>query len=168
MKRLTVLIAVSVAALAAAAMALASSTATVTIAHTKLGTVLVSSNGHALYLLQGDSGAHFECTGACLGYWPPLMATGKITVAGGAKASLAGTVKRGSGKQVTYKGHPLYWFYKDNKAGQTNGQGVETNNKYWWAVSSSGAAVTGAAKSSSGGGQGSSSSSSGGGSSPGW
>ncbi len=161
MKKLTVLIAVSTAALAAAAIAMASSTVTIRTAHTSIGTVLVSSNGHTLYLLQGDSAKHDECTAACLGFWPPLMATGKVTVGGGANASLVGTVKRGSGKQVTYKGHPLYWFYKDAKSGQTNGQGVVSDGKHWWALSPSGAPVTTAEKSAA-------TSSSGGGSSSDW
>ena len=161
MKKLTVLSAVSTAALAAAAIAMASSMATIHTAHTKIGTVLVSSNGHTLYLLQGDSAPHFECTGKCLAFWPPLMATGKVTVAGGANASLVGTVKRGSGKQVTYKGHPLYWFANDSKAGQTNGEGIELSGKYWWALGPSGAPVTTAKKSTA-------PSSSGGGSNSGW
>jgi len=130
MKKLAVLIAVPGAALVASAVAIAAS-ATIGTGHTSLGTVLVSWNGHTLYLYEGDSGSHLGCNGKCLGFWPPLMATGNITVSGGLKAAEVGTVARGSGKQVTYNGHPLYWFYKDRKAGQANGEGALLNGSYW-------------------------------------
>lgn len=147
-QKLAVAFAVPVAALgAAAAMAIAAAT-TVSTGKTSLGTVLTSSNGHTLYLYEGDSGKHLGCAGKCLGFWPPVPApSGKASASGGAKASLLGSVSRGSTKQLTYKGHPLYWFYKDKKAGQTNGQGLILNGKYWYAVSTSGAAMIASAKS---------------------
>jgi predicted lipoprotein with Yx(FWY)xxD motif len=162
MKKLAVLIAASLAALVAAAVALASSW-TIATGHTSLGTVLASSNGHTLYLYEGDSGSHLGCSGQCLSFWPPLMQTGKVTVGGGAKSADVGSVKRGSGKQVTYNGHPLYWYAGDKKAGQTGGQGVKLAGRYWYAVSPSGTAMTSSVTTTS-----TTSSGSGGSTSPGW
>ncbi len=58
-------------------------------------------------------------------YWPPLIAGTKGIAGTGVKAALLGTAKRAGGKlQVTYNGHPLYFFKQDAKAGQTKGEGL--------------------------------------------
>lgn len=55
-----------------------------------------------------------------------------------------GTVKRSDGStQVTYKGHPLYYFAGDSGAGQTNGQGSNGFGAKWWLVSPAGSSITG-------------------------
>ena len=63
------------------------------------------------------------CTGECLGKWPPLMSEG-VTAGTGLEAKDFGTLARDDGKQATYRGYPLYYFFKDANAGDTNGQGV--------------------------------------------
>ncbi|HEX4279901.1 MAG TPA: hypothetical protein VHZ27_03990, partial [Solirubrobacteraceae bacterium] len=67
-------------------------------------------------------------------------------------------------EEVTYKGHPLYYFVADKSAGSTSGQGSNSFGAKWWLVTPSGAAITtgGSSSSSSSGGSSSSSSSSGG------
>ena len=88
------------------------------------GRVLVNSRGHTLYLFGKDRNGKSACSGQCASFWPPLIANGKPRVAGGAKASLIGTIKRADGRrQVTYNHHPLYTFVKDTKKGQTHGEG---------------------------------------------
>ena len=117
--------------------------ATVGVANENLGTILVDSQGRTLYLFQRDSGAQSTCSGACAVEWPPLRATGKPTVGGGANASIVATSTRSDGKpQVTYNGHPLYLFSGDQKAGDTSGQGVNAFGGLWYALSSSGDEVT--------------------------
>ena len=57
--------------------------------------------------------------------------------------SLVGTTKRKDGKlQVTYGGHPLYFFAQDKKAGDVNGQGFVHFGGTWWVVSAAGKKVT--------------------------
>jgi predicted lipoprotein with Yx(FWY)xxD motif len=74
-----------------------------------VGKILVDSQGRTLYLFERDSGTKSACAGACAVEWPPLRATGKPTVGGGANASIVATSNRLDGKpQVTYNGHPLY------------------------------------------------------------
>jgi predicted lipoprotein with Yx(FWY)xxD motif len=117
--------------------------ATVGVANENVGKILVDSQGRTLYLFERDSGTKSACTGACAVEWPPLRATGKPTVGGGANASIVATSDRSDGKpQVTYNGHPLYLFSADQKAGDTNGQGVNAFGGLWYVLSSSGDEIT--------------------------
>jgi predicted lipoprotein with Yx(FWY)xxD motif len=128
---------------AATAHAARASSSTVTVANTGLGNILVDSQGKVLYLFLKDSRNKSACSGACATAWPPLRASGKPTVGGGAKASLIGTIRRSDGKpQVTYDGHPLYTFVKDTKAGDTTGQGVNAFGAPWYVLSGVGSAIT--------------------------
>jgi predicted lipoprotein with Yx(FWY)xxD motif len=90
-----------------------------------LGQILVGANGRTLYLFSSDTGTQSTCTGACAQTWPPFTTSGAPTVGSGATQSLLGTTTRSDGTvQVTYNGHPLYYFASDAKAGDTTGEGV--------------------------------------------
>jgi predicted lipoprotein with Yx(FWY)xxD motif len=107
------------------------------------GAFLTAGSGRAVYLWAKDGMNMSACSGACAAAWPPVPATGKLTATGGAKASDLGTITRSDGtKQVTYDGHPLYYFVGDSAAGQTNGQGSDNFGAKWWLVASSGAKIT--------------------------
>jgi Secreted repeat of unknown function len=47
--------------------------------------------------------------------------------------------------QVTYNGHPLYYFKDDAAAGDTSGQGNNTFGAKWWVLSAKGTPIEGAA-----------------------
>jgi predicted lipoprotein with Yx(FWY)xxD motif len=141
----------------------ASKGAAVSVTKGKEGTFLTGAGGRALYLWVADSKGMSSCSGACAKAWPPLTTKGKPVGTGSVKSSQLGTIKRSDGtEQVTYNGHPLYYFEGDPKSGTTTGQGSDAFGAKWWLVTPAGAAITsgGAASSAS-----SSSSSSGGGSS---
>lgn len=107
------------------------------------GTFLTDSSGHAVYLWVKDPAGKSVCSGACAGAWPPVPANGAATASGGAKAADLGTITRPDGtKQVTYAGHPLYYFAGDSGPGQTNGQGSNGFGAKWWLVAPSGAQIT--------------------------
>lgn len=113
--------------------------ATVGISNTGIGQILVDSQGRTLYLFKADQGTKSACTGACAGAWPPLLVQGKPTLGKGISASLVGTATRPEGAtQLTYNGHPLYTFAQDQKAGETNGQGVSAFGASWFALNSAG------------------------------
>ena len=137
----------------AATASMSSKNGTVKTAHSsKYGTILVASNGMTLYRYTPDKKNVSVCTGACAGYWPPLLVKGtaKPTAGSGASASLLGTTMRtGGAEQVTYAGFPLYYYAGDKKPGQANGQGFE---KTWYVVSATGALVKHAVKASGSGG----------------
>jgi predicted lipoprotein with Yx(FWY)xxD motif len=110
------------------------------------GTYLVGPNGRALYLWVADSGDMSSCSGACAQAWPPLLTKGNPTAGTGVNASDLGTTMRSDGtEQVTYKGHPLYYFVADTSAGSTKGQGSDSFGAKWWLIAPSGTAITAAA-----------------------
>jgi predicted lipoprotein with Yx(FWY)xxD motif len=132
------LFASSVAALALAGAA-KTGAARVAIAKTPLGRVLVDSKGITLYDFVKDKGTTSTCYGACAALWPPLITKGKPIAGPGVRVSLLGTTKRKDGKlEVTYNGHPLYYFVTDRKPGQTTGQGVDQFGAPWWVLSPAG------------------------------
>ena len=117
------------------------------------GTFLAGAGGRALYLWDGDHGARSSCSGACAQAWPPLLAKSAPHARGAVRASDLGTITRaGATRQVTYKGHPLYYFAGDTGAGTTAGQGSSEFGAKWWLVGPAGSAITASA----GGGQSSS------------
>jgi predicted lipoprotein with Yx(FWY)xxD motif len=154
--KLKIALAVAAAALSAAALipggfAAAAKTnhASVGVAQSKLGRILVDGRGRSLYLFEKDKNGKSSCNGACLAYWPPLIASGKAVAKPGVKASLLGRTKRKDGRwQVMYKRHPLYTFVGDTKKGQTNGEGLTDFGGSWDLVSPSGAKIEKSAASS--------------------
>ena len=109
------------------------------IARTKLGRILVDTRGITLYDFVKDKGKTSVCYGACAALWPPLITHGKPVAGRGVRQSLLGTTKRKDGKrEVTYGGHPLYYFVTDRKPGQTTGQGVNQFGGPWWVLSPKG------------------------------
>ena len=144
MRHLMIALAVALtAALAASATGHAAGTpAALKTRHGKIGTFLVDGHGRTLYLFQKDKTTRSTCSGACATDWPPLLTSGKAKASGSVRKALLGTTKRSDGStQVTYKGHPLYTYSGDQKAGDTNGQGVSAFGARWYAVTPSGKRV---------------------------
>jgi predicted lipoprotein with Yx(FWY)xxD motif len=111
-----------------------------------LGSFLADRSGRSLYLFGSDTSSTSTCSGACAAAWPPLTAKGSLSATGGASSADLATITRQDGtKQVTYAGHPLYYFAGDSAAGQTNGQGVDGFGALWWLVAPSGQKITTAA-----------------------
>jgi predicted lipoprotein with Yx(FWY)xxD motif len=115
------------------------SAVTLKAASSPLGTILVDQDGKTLYLFEADSMNKSNCSGGCLSLWPPVMANGKATAGSGVTAGMIGTATGSS--QVTYAGHPLYWFSGDTNAGDTNGEGLTDFGGAWYAISPAGKAV---------------------------
>jgi predicted lipoprotein with Yx(FWY)xxD motif len=117
------------------------SAVTLKTASSPLGSILVDQDGKTLYLFEADSKNKSNCSGGCLDLWPPIMANGKATAGSGVSAGMIGAATGSS--QVTYAGHPLYWFSGDTKAGDTNGEGLDDFGGEWYAISPAGTAVVG-------------------------
>ena len=52
----------------------ATRTAAVRVASSRLGRILVNSNGRTLYLFKADARTKSRCAGTCATAWPPLLA----------------------------------------------------------------------------------------------
>ena len=112
---------------------------TVDVARTRFGRILVDDRGRTLYDFPPDKGTTSVCYGACAALWPPLTTTAKPHAGPGARQSLLGTTKRSDGSlEVTYGGHPLYYYVADRKRGQFSGQGLDQFGAPWWVISAAG------------------------------
>ena len=122
----------------------AAGTAAVIETHTgSAGTFLTNGSGRAVYMFAKDPTNQSACSGACAAAWPPVTTTGAATVSGGAKASDLATITRSDGtKQVTYDGHPLYYFVGDTGPGTDKGQGIDGFGAKWWLVAPTGSSIT--------------------------
>ncbi|MBM7439397.1 hypothetical protein [Streptomyces sp. HB132] len=105
----------------------------------KLGSILVDDKGNTLYLFLADTKNKSNCTNACAKAWPPLLTKGAAKVGSGVDKKLLDTTKRSGGdEQVTYNGHPLYYYAADTKPGQTNGQGLNQFGAEWYVLDAKG------------------------------
>jgi hypothetical protein len=89
-----------------------------------------------------DKGSTSTCTGACAAAWPPVTASAMPMAGGGVSQSMLGTTKRADGtEQLTYNGHPLYYFAADTGAGMAKGQGVKAFGSDWYVVNAKGSKI---------------------------
>jgi predicted lipoprotein with Yx(FWY)xxD motif len=80
----------------------------------KFGKVLFAGSGRVLYMFNADMAGTSNCAGECAAAWPPFYARGKFVSGPGVNRKLLGRTTRADGrKQVTYKGHPLYFYVHD-------------------------------------------------------
>ena len=116
--------------------------ASVDVRDTSLGKILVDSQGRSLYLFKKDTGPKSTCYGSCAVAWPPFTTSGTPTAGSGAKAALIGTTTRTDGKdEVTYNGHPLYYYVTDTQPGQITCQDVIEFGGTWLVVDPQGNAI---------------------------
>jgi predicted lipoprotein with Yx(FWY)xxD motif len=118
----------------------AASGVAITTKHSKLGTVLAAGPKKlTVYLFEADKGGTSACTGACASAWPPVTTSGAPTGTGAANSAELGTIARADGTtQVTYKGHPLYYFVQDKDAGDAYGEGSTAFGAGWYVLSANG------------------------------
>jgi predicted lipoprotein with Yx(FWY)xxD motif len=105
----------------------------------KLGKILVNPNGRTLYDFVIDKGTTSVCYGACASLWPPYLTKAKPVAGPGVSAALIGTTKRKDGStEVTYAGHPLYYYAADRTRGQITGQALNQFGAPWYALAPNG------------------------------
>ena len=119
--------------------------AAISVQQTSLGKTLTDANGRTLYLFAADKANVSTLSAAGRAFWPPFTSAIKPSANGGARAGDIGTVTGATGAgQVTYNGHPLYYFVGDHSRGQASGQALNQFGARWYVLSPSGAAVTSA------------------------
>jgi len=96
-----------------------------------IGSYLTDIKGMTLYAFKKDTPGKSVCEGPCAEKWPAFFRE-KVAPKDGLAEADFGTITRGDGKkQTTYKGMPLYYFFKDAKPGDTAGHGF---NDVWFVV----------------------------------
>jgi predicted lipoprotein with Yx(FWY)xxD motif len=109
---------------------------------TDYGRILTDGKGRALYLFAKEKTRKAECYGACAKAWPVFYGRGLVKAAKGVEQTkLATTRRRGGGRQVTYNGHPLYYYVTDTAPGQVTCQNVDEFGGKWLVVAPSGKAI---------------------------
>ena len=110
----------------------ASFAATLSVKENKeIGRYLVNDHGIALYIFKKDTVNTSVCGAAngCIDKWPVFFAD-SVAPNIGIDETAVGVISREDGvKQTTYKGQPLYYFFKDKASGDVFGQGL---NSVWY------------------------------------
>jgi predicted lipoprotein with Yx(FWY)xxD motif len=102
------------------------------IAHKEgVGSYLTDAEGNTLYWFKKDSPNQSVCAGPCVEKWP-IYYREKVASPEGISDSDFATINRSDGKpQTTFRGYPLYYWFKDAKPGDTSGQGV---GNVWYVI----------------------------------
>lgn len=96
-----------------------------------IGDYLTDAKGMTLYWFKKDAMHQSACAGDCLEKWP-IYYRETVAAGSGLDAGDFGTFKRDDGRmQTTFRGYPLYYFFKDQTAGDTAGQAVK---EVWFVI----------------------------------
>lgn len=103
-------------------------------ADSKFGHMLFDSRDQAIYLFDVETTDEPRCYDDCAKAWPPVLTDGDPVAGSAVKGSLLGTTERSDGTtQVTYGGHPLY-YYAHEGPGEVECHDVFLNGGKWYVV----------------------------------
>ena len=78
--------------------------------------MLFDKSGQPIYLFDKESSTEPACYDECAENWPPVLTKGEPQAQSSVAADRLGTTKRADGSiQVTYGGHPLYYYAHEGK-----------------------------------------------------
>jgi predicted lipoprotein with Yx(FWY)xxD motif len=107
----------------------------------QFGRILANGRGLAVFYFDKEATRESECYGACARAWPPVLTNGKPRAGEGARSRLLGRTERRNGRsQVTYDGHPLY-YYVDDSPGRVLCHNVREFGGLWLVVRPDGSPV---------------------------
>jgi predicted lipoprotein with Yx(FWY)xxD motif len=84
--------------------------------------VLVDSTGRTLYSAEVEKGGRIRCTDACTSFWDPVEASAGESASAAPDLDLGAVKRPDGGRQLTFKGLPLYRFAEEGP-GQLDGNG---------------------------------------------
>ena len=115
---------------------------TIKTSDSQYGQVLFDGDDRAIYYFDKESGSKSECYGGCAEAWPPVLTEGDPQAGSGAQAGMLETTQRDDGTtQVTYDGHPLY-YYVDDPKGEVACHNISEFGGLWLAVQGNGQPVS--------------------------
>jgi predicted lipoprotein with Yx(FWY)xxD motif len=107
---------------------------TVVAAVSEIGIILFDATGQAIYIFDVETTTKPRCYDACADAWPPVLTQAAPQAGQGVKGSLLGTTPRAEGTaQVTYGGHPLYFYAHEGKH-EVKCHDVILNGGNWYAL----------------------------------
>jgi predicted lipoprotein with Yx(FWY)xxD motif len=110
----------------------------ITSAKSDYGDILWGPNRQAIYIWEREPSATPQCYDNCAVAWPPVLTAGEPEAGVSINAALLGTVKRSDGStQVTYNGHPLY-YYAHEGPGEVKCHNIVTHGGLWWVITTAG------------------------------
>jgi predicted lipoprotein with Yx(FWY)xxD motif len=113
----------------------------ITVRPSEYGPMLFDAHGQAIYLFDREATPKPRCYDACAEAWPPVLTDGDPVASGAARPRMLGTTRRSDGAvQVTYGGHPLY-FYAHEAPGQVLCHDIEEFGGLWLVVTPAGDAA---------------------------
>jgi predicted lipoprotein with Yx(FWY)xxD motif len=110
----------------------------ITVRTSQYGPILADRRDHTIYVFTRDGSPASTCYGGCAAVWPPVLTRGAPGRAGRLPGALGTTRRRDGARQVTYDGHPLYYYTGDVSPGQILCQNVDEFGGTWLVVSPSG------------------------------
>jgi predicted lipoprotein with Yx(FWY)xxD motif len=117
----------------------------ITVRNSSYGQILTDAADRTIYLFTRDGSTTSTCYGACASAWPPVLTKGTPrpaqSLTQGLTRHLATTPRRDGRLQVTYNGHPLYYYVGDVQPGEILCQNVEEYGGTWLVVSRDGSAI---------------------------
>ena len=114
---------------------------TIMTAGSDFGEVLFDGTGQAIYLFDKEATKVPDCYGDCAVAWPPVLTSGSPVAGAGTMTDLLGTTPRTDGStQVTYAGHPLYYYAHEGK-NQVTCHNVSEFGGLWLVVTPTGQAA---------------------------
>ena len=112
------------------------------VAGSDFGSILFDADAQAIYLFDKETGPKSQCYGACAEAWPPVLTEGDPAAGNGVDAAKLGTTRRDdSSLQVTYNGHPLY-YYVDDPPGEVLCHNVTEFGGLWLVLDAAGDPVS--------------------------
>lgn len=111
---------------------------TIKLAGSPVGDALFDADDQAIYLFDIETSGKSECYDACAEAWPPVLTKGEPQAKGEISQKKLGTTKRDDGTvQVTYNGHPLYYYF-DEGPGELRCHNVPGFGGLWLALGADG------------------------------
>jgi predicted lipoprotein with Yx(FWY)xxD motif len=111
---------------------------TIKLADSQFGSALFDGDDQAIYSFGKETTKRSECYGQCAVEWPPVLTKGEPQARGEVAEGKLGTTERRDGKtQVTYNGHPLYYYF-DEGPGELRCHNVSGFGGLWLALDKAG------------------------------
>jgi predicted lipoprotein with Yx(FWY)xxD motif len=107
----------------------------ITVRSSQYGSIIADRADRTIYLFTRDRSTTSTCYGPCAVAWPPVLTRGRPRPGHRLTGALGTTRRRDGTTQVTYTGHPRYYYIGDTKPGEILCQNVDEFGGTWLVLS---------------------------------